>query len=370
MKNLFFYGTLRHIPLLEIVLGRAAAALDISEDSLPDHAVMAVAEGPFPMIAEAAGHAADGIVLHSLSEDDIARLNYYEGGFDYDLRQVTLTSGETVEVYFPAPGAWTEDGPWDLDGWVSKWGAANDLAAREIMEGFGRIAIADVALWHDRIRARAWSAHNAQTIGRHGAGTLHGKVEVLSRARPYSKFFALDDIVFRHETFAGTMTEPLQRAVFVSSDASIVLPYDPVRDRVLLVEQVRLGPLGRQDPTLWQFEPVAGLIDPGETPTQTAHREAWEEAGLRFTALEAVGECYASPGAATDFFFLFVGLCDLPDDVAGVGGQAEEGENIRSHVMSFAQLMAMAEARETANAPLTLLTYWLAHHRTRLRAML
>jgi hypothetical protein len=30
----------------------------------------------------------------------------------------------------------------------------------------------------------------------------------------------------------------------------------------------------------------------------------------------------------------------------------------------------MAEASETASAPLTLLTYWLAHHRERLRRLL
>ena len=85
-----------------------------------------------------------------------------------------------------------------------------------------------------------------------------------------------NDVILRHETFTGDMTNELRRSVFVSSDASIVLPYDPVRDKVLLVEQIRLGPIGRRDPVVWQMEPVAGLIDPGETPQETAHREAME----------------------------------------------------------------------------------------------
>ena len=89
---------------------------------------------------------------------------------------------------------------------------------------------------------------------------------------------------------------------------------------------------------------------------------------MRFDMLEPVGECYASPGAAKDFCYLFVGLCDLPDDSAGIGDTPEEGENIRADIMPYGDLMAMAEARQTANAPLTLLTYWLAHHRERLRA--
>ncbi len=365
MMNLFFYGTLRHRPLLEIVLGRPASELDIAEAVLPNHAVMAVAEGPFPMIEKVPGQRAEGVLVRGLSEGDIARLTYYEAGFDYDLLPVILADGQKAEVYFPAAGAWTADGPWDLEAWVAKWGKASCFAASEIMDGFGTIPAAQVAQWFGRIRARALSAVNAQS-SRHGAGTLNGKVEILERTRAYSKFFAIDDFVLRHETFAGGMTEPLHRAAFVSSDAAIVLPYDPIRDRVLLVEQVRLGPIARQDRTLWQMEPVAGLIDPGETPDEAAHREAWEEARLRFDVLEAAGECYASPGAVTDFFYLFVGLCDLPDDVAGVGGAVEEGENIRSHIMAFADLLALAEARETANAPLTLLTYWLAHHRDRL----
>lgn len=37
--NLFFYGSLRYAPLLEVVLGRSAAGVS---DSLAHHAVMAV----------------------------------------------------------------------------------------------------------------------------------------------------------------------------------------------------------------------------------------------------------------------------------------------------------------------------------------
>lgn len=368
MSDLFLYGTLRHLPLLEIVLGRPAKAMDIVAAQLPAHAVMAVAEGPFPMIQRAVEGFADGLLLRGLTRTDRTRISYYEAGFDYDLREITLADGQRAEAYFPAETAWTPDGLWDLSAWVEKWGPLTCFAADEVMQGFGHVPPEDHARWFQRIRARAHSAVQAQS-SRHGDGTLKGRVEVLERKRPYSKFFTIEDLVLRHETFAGGMTEPLERAVFVSSDGAIVLPYDPVRDRVLVVEQIRMGPIARKDPTVWQMEPVAGLIDPGETPQEAAHREAWEEARLRFDSLEQAGECYASPGAVTDFFYLFVGLCDLPDGVTGVGGAADEGENIRSHIMDFADLLALAEARETANTPLTLLTYWLAHHRDRLRCL-
>ena len=63
----------------------------------------------------------------------------------------------------------------------------------------------------------------------------------------------------------------------VSGDAVTVLPYDPKRDLVLVVEQIRAGPFARGDRQSWQIEAIAGRVDPFETPEQAARREAVEE---------------------------------------------------------------------------------------------
>ncbi len=366
MKTLFFYGTLRHVALLECVIDRSADDLDHAEAVLPGHAVLAARGAPFPVLVRDAAARAPGRVVRGLTSDDIARLDYYEAGFDYDLRSMTLESGEVANVYVPSDPPALTNGPWDLAQWERDWAAMSVAAAQEVMDGFGTLDPDVIVARFPRIRARAWSRVLAQN-GRHGAGVLKGRVDIVERKRAHTNFFAMDEIKLRHETFQGGTSDVLDRAVFLSSDASLVLPYDPVRDRVLLVEQIRLGPIARYDPVAWQMEPIAGLIDPGESPEAAAHREAREEAALTFYQLEPVGECYASPGAATDFFHMFVGLCDLPDSATGIGGEEVEGENIRSHIMGFDALLAMAEDRRTANAPLTLLTYWLAHHRDRLR---
>ena len=93
MKNLFFYGTLRHIPLLEIVLGRPAADIALTPHGLADHAALAVAEGPFPCVVEQPGAVTKGLLVEGLSDTDIARLDFYEGSFAYDLRDVTFQGG-------------------------------------------------------------------------------------------------------------------------------------------------------------------------------------------------------------------------------------------------------------------------------------
>lgn len=367
MNSMFFYGTLRHVPLLECVLARSADDIDFSLTTLRDYAAYSGPEGLYPVLRESLNADTKGIVVRGLTTEDVERLNYYEGGFDYTLRRVTLTSGEQADVYVPGPLVSHNDAVWDLSAWTHRWADMTVWAAEEAMDGFGKLSAEEVAHRFPRIRARAWSKVLAQS-GRHGQGVLDGRVDVVSRSRVHTNFFAMDELVLRHETFGGEMSDRIERAVFVSSDAAIVLPYDPVRDRVLLVEQIRLGPVGRNDPVQWQMEPVAGLIDPGETAEEAARREGAEEAGLEFQVLEPVGECYASPGAATDFFHMFVGLCNLPDGSAGIGGQEDEGENIRSHLLSFPDLLTMADDRRVANAPLALLTYWLARHRARLRA--
>ncbi len=63
MTSLFFYGTLRHVPLLEIVLGRPADHIDMLVARLPGHAIYCVKDAPFPMIEAAANGIADGVLV-------------------------------------------------------------------------------------------------------------------------------------------------------------------------------------------------------------------------------------------------------------------------------------------------------------------
>lgn len=367
MRDLFFYGTLRHLPLLEIVMGAPVSALNVQEAVLPDHAVLAVAEGPFPMIRPQAAAEAKGLLLRGLTEAQITRLDFYEGSFAYDLRHVTLQDGQEAEVYFPQPDQWTAQEQWSLAVWEAAWAEISCHAAREVMAYLGKRNRDDVARMFPMIRARAASKANAAR-SRHGEGTMQGRIEVEAQTRAYSHFFALDDIRLRHEQFDGGMSGLLDRAVFIAADAAILLPYDPVRDRVLLVEQMRMGPFARGDRACWQLEPIAGRIDAGETPLRAARREAQEEAGLTLGQIETVAEVYASPGNSTEFYYIFCGLADLPDSVAGLGGLETEDEDIRSHVLGFDALMALVEGQGASNAPLVLATYWLARHRDRLRA--
>ncbi|WP_187430775.1 hypothetical protein ROLI_020230 [Roseobacter fucihabitans] len=366
MDPLFLFGTMQHLPLLEAVLGEAAH-IRLTSAELRGYRVDAACEGPFPTLTPQEDAIAVGLLAEGLTGADIARLDYYENAFEYSLQPVVLTDRRAARCYMARPERWKGNGIWSLEDWAAEWGALSVIAAHEVMGYFGQKPPEVIAEMFPMIRARAWSTVNAAET-REGVNGFTGRVEIAQRRRVYAQYFALDEFDISHARFDGSMTPELMRAVFIAADAAHVLPYDPVRDCVLLVEQMRMGPLARGDAALWQLEPIAGRLDPGETPQNTVRREALEEAGLTIGALHAVAQTYSSPGNSTEFHYSYVGIADLGEGTAGLGGLESEDEDIRSRVMDFEALLALCDDQKLENAPLVLITYWLARHRDRLRA--
>ena len=217
-----------------------------------------------------------------------------------------------------------------------------------------------------RAASRRRAVESRPTALRHA--TQPGDAPVHALRQPYAHFFAVEEYDVSWQRFDGTPSDTVTRAAFLSGDAVTVLPYDAVRDRVLLVEQFRAGPLARGDTQLWQVETIAGRVDPFETPEQAARREAEEEAGLTLTDLHFVARYYPSPGAVSEYLYSYLALTDLPDGIAGVFGVEGEAEDIRGHLISFDALMALVTSGEIENAPLILTAFWLERERSRLRA--
>lgn len=370
MADLFFYGTLCHLPLLEQVLGRPRQQMSVHPARLPDHASFWVKGQNFPMISEHPGSSVDGLLVRGLSEADVAALNYYEGGFLYDLKPVSvrLGSGEvaSAEVYFPNPDQWLEGAPWDLEDWVAQWGAIVTEAAKEIMAYQGRVAAETVANRAYPILVRA--AAQLEARKRPVAAGRDLTKDVIVRQHDYAHlgFFGMQEIDLQHRRFDGSMGPVINRSALMVGAAAVVLPYDPARDAVLLVQQFRTPTFLAGEPDPWIWEPVAGLIDPGETPESTARREAVEEAGVEISHLEPVAAGYPSTGNSGEYIHIFIGLADL-SHVTGGGGVASEGEDIRSRVISFDDLMAGIDAQTFNDMPLITAGLWLARHRNRLQ---
>ncbi|WP_171116260.1 MULTISPECIES: NUDIX domain-containing protein [unclassified Ruegeria] len=371
MSDLFFYGTLRYLPLLQRVLGRPLSEITFHAAKLCDHAVHAVQGQDFPMILPAKGAAAEGLLVQGLSSDDLARLAYYEGSFDYDLKSLNVIledGGEAqAQVFFPTPGAWQPGELWSLQGWADKLGEVTALAAEEEMAYFGKVDPKTMARSVRAIQTRAWAKIMAKQRRTGDPRNIAEDVIVHRHERVYVDYFGMEEIDLQHRQHDGSMGPVLHRGGLMQGSAVSVLPYDPIRDTVLLVEQFRPPVFLIDDPEPWLWEAVAGMIDPGETPEQTAHREAMEEAGVRFDRLEYAGGAYSSSGSSTGFMYLYVGLGNLTQTTI-TGGLDTEGEDIRSRILPFDEFIDMTDRHLFKDLQLVSLAYWLARHRDRLRA--
>ncbi|MFV0384655.1 NUDIX domain-containing protein [Paracoccus sp. (in: a-proteobacteria)] len=214
-----------------------------------------------------------------------------------------------------------------------------------------------IGVWAEsRLRGRASIPSGGDVVARRD---LAADVTIADRTQPFAGFFAVEEWRLAHRTHAGGFTPDVRREGFVMGDAVVVLPWDPVRDRVLVIEQFRFAPALRCDPQPWQLEAVAGRIDAGETAGQAALREAQEEAALTLTRLVPTVHHYPSPGAVTEFLYMFIGVTDLPDDVTGVHGLDSEAEDIRGHLLERADLTRMVFEGQISNGPLVTLALWL-----------
>lgn len=371
--SLFFYGTLCHRPLLARVLGRDIAHLGAIDAHIADHASYLVKDRDFPVLVAEQGATAQGLLVSDLTKADIARLDFYEGGFGYRLETRDVVAGDTThpaQVYF-ADTEYDFDGRWDLSKWAKTWGDITVIAAAELMAHFGTTAPDDLRHLRPFFASRAW----ANILARDTApqtlrnSATRDDIPLFKDTGGADGFFRLREFDIQFPRFEGGLSDVLKRSAFVAYDAALILPYDPKTDRVLLIEQLRYGPLARGDAAPWVLEPVAGLVDAGEDPADSALREALEETGLQIKSMETMPKAYASPGYSTEFFHCFLGLADLSQDDAAIGGLMSENENIRSHVVSFDQAMTLIDTGEINAVPLIMMLYWLDRERDRLRGL-
>ena len=190
-------------------------------------------------------------------------------------------------------------------------------------------------------------------------------VELERRETSYSGYFAVDTLTLRHRLFAGGWSSPMRRELFQRGDAVGVLPWNLCTDEVVLIEQFRVGALrGADNP--WMLELIAGIVEPGESDPEVAHREAEEEAGCELHRLEPIATFYPSAGACSEQIRLFIGETTGADHGA-VKGLAAEHEDILVHQMARTEALAMLDRGEINNGHTLIALQWLALHGERLR---
>jgi ADP-ribose pyrophosphatase len=181
--------------------------------------------------------------------------------------------------------------------------------------------------------------------------------EIIERQVCFDGFFRLDRFDVRYRTFAGGLSSTLRREVFLRGHAVAILPYDPKRDRVVLIEQFRIGAAAAERPA-WLMEIPAGIVENDETVEDVAHREVKEEAGLDLLHLQPIVEFMPSPGGSSEVVHVLGGRIDR-ETVTGVFGLDEEGEDIRTHYLTREEAFALIDQGRIDNSFTIIALQWL-----------
>jgi ADP-ribose pyrophosphatase len=167
--------------------------------------------------------------------------------------------------------------------------------------------------------------------------------EITQKELLYQGVFRLMRYHIRHRLFENEeWSRIFTREIFERKPAVAVLPYDPILDKVILIEQFRAGAFA-DSLSPWLVEVVAGIYNPNETPYDVAKRESQEEAGCEIIDLHPICEFFVSPGGSNERLALFVGWIDA-SNAGGIFGLPEENENIRATVYSRKEAWELLEA--------------------------
>lgn len=190
-------------------------------------------------------------------------------------------------------------------------------------------------------------------------------VRILDDEAAFSGHFSVRRLTLQHRCFGGGWSEPLVREVFERGKAVGVLPYDPVTDRVVLIEQFRPGAMcAGGNP--WMLELVAGVVEDGESDEGVAHRETMEEAGCELSELLPIATVLPSAGACSEQVQLFCGRISQLSP-GGIHGLAEEGEDILMHSVTRPEALELLAGNRIPNGHTLIALQWLHIHGASLR---
>lgn len=182
------------------------------------------------------------------------------------------------------------------------------------------------------------------------------KIKVLSESRAFDSYFKVDKALVSHDKGDGT-TETYPRYKLTRPDAVAVLIVNKDTEKVTLVKQFRY-PIADREPN-GVLEIVAGKMDEGETPEQTAIREVMEEVGyeINLECLSLPTIAYASPGYSSEKVYTYIATVNNKMKVASGGGLESEHESIEIIEMEVQKFMEMVRDGEIIDSKTLIAAY-------------
>ena len=132
------------------------------------------------------------------------------------------------------------------------------------------------------------------------------KFKIINKKNIYDGFFKMHEVTLKYQKYDGSWTNNIKRELFGGAQVSAVLPYDPIKKEIVLIQQFRPGTISKNFDH-YLNEIVAGIIDKDEDPESAAVRECLEETGCKVKKLIPIQGYFPAPGSSESFYYLYLG---------------------------------------------------------------
>jgi len=190
------------------------------------------------------------------------------------------------------------------------------------------------------------------------------KVSIENKKYILEDVFKVEEAYLRYEKFDGKISGTVRRISLERGDSVSILIYNIKTNKIILISQFRYP--SYKSGNGWIIEAIAGIVDAGETPEESARREVQEEAGLDITSLEHIATFFPSPGGSSERIFLYYSeISKEPNSYGETGGLLCEGEDIKSHEITLEDALEQIRSGEIMDAKTIIGLYWLENRTLR-----
>ena len=185
---------------------------------------------------------------------------------------------------------------------------------------------------------------------------MESKFKIINKKNIHSGFFKMNEITLKYRKYDGNWSNEVKRELFGGAQVSAVLPYDPLKKEIILIQQFRPGTISKNFDN-YLNEIVAGIIDPGEKPETTAKRECMEETGCKVKKLVPIQGYFPAPGSSESFYHLF--LAEIETFVGQrILGLKTENEDILVKSYKISEVKKMLQNKQILNGLTLIALQW------------
>lgn len=188
---------------------------------------------------------------------------------------------------------------------------------------------------------------------------MNDKVILEKKHLLLSGFCHVERYDLKYKLFNDQWTASHAKTLIIKPRAIAALPYDPILDKVVLIEQFRVGAFAAAKADPWLIEIVAGLADKqNESDEELVRREVLEETGLEVLSLLPIYNYFVSPAYSTGEIALFCARIDS-SKAAKFAGLASEHEDIKTRTVTSSEAFEYVRCGKINNAITIIALQWL-----------